>query len=104
MEPVELLTAAVIGAVYGVVYAGYGIITKREAGEQVSPKKATRSVVLFGVAGIIVSIRQGSAPSLAAIEQTTTEVAVIGVAFDMGWSGLRNRGYLDWVPGVSSGE
>lgn len=104
MEPVELLTAAALGAVYGIVYAVYGIITKRESGETVNPRKAARSVILFAAAGVVVSVRQGSAPSLTAIEQTTTEVAVIGVAFDFAWSGLRKRGYLDWVPGAGGGK
>lgn len=100
MEPLELLTAAVIGAVYGIVYAGYGVITKREQGEPVSVRKAARSAVLFGAAGVIVSLRQGTELSLTNVDQATTEVAVIGVVFDWGWSALKRNGYLDWIHSI----
>lgn len=102
MEPVDLLMSAAIGAVYGIVYAAYGIATKRGDDEPVKPKKAGRTLVLWAAAGIVVSVRQGGTITEGNIEQATAEVAVVGVAFDMLWSKLRRMGYLDWVPGVSA--
>lgn len=103
MEPVELLQAILVGAAFGIVYAVYGILTKRDPGEPINPRKAVRSVVLWGAAGIIVSVRRGTTLTEGNIETVVTEVAFIGIAFDMAWAGLRRHGYLDWVPGVNAG-
>lgn len=98
MEPASLLLAAAVGAVYGVVFALYGVITKKDPDEPVKVKKAARTTLLFAAAGVIVST-QGGQLTQSNIAQHVTEVGFIGVVFDMAWSRLRRSGYLDGILG-----
>lgn len=94
MQAVDFLAAIAIGSAHGLVYAVYGIITKRQSGEPLKPKKAFRTVVLFTAAGALVALRDG-ALAQGNIVRAQSQVAVLGILADMAYSAARRRGWLD---------
>lgn len=96
MEPTQLLLTALGGLVAGIVYASYGILTKKKEGEPVNPRKAARTVILFGTAGVLVAFRPAEVTQ-ANIQAALPDVAVVGIAFDMAWSRAQREG---WIPDV----
>lgn len=98
MDPTEILALAAVGAAYGLVYAVYGIATKKQSDEPIQVKKAIRTVVLFVAAGAVVSVQSGDLTQ-ATIEAHLGEVGVVGIVFDMAWARLRRAGYLGGILG-----
>lgn len=99
MGPLDLLAVVGMGALLGVAYAIAGIILKREEGEAIKPRKAARSIVLFGAAGIVIAASGGTV-TRAAIQANLDQVVIVGIAFDWLWARARRAGYLDWIDDI----
>ena len=94
MTPEEMAITLVIGAVYGLVFAVYGIITKKDPDEPIKPKKAVRTILLFTAAGALVAF-QGNPVTPDTVQAHLADVAVVGIVFDMAWPRIR-RLLEDW--------
>lgn len=78
----DQISSAIIGMAYGVVFGLYGVLTKKPKDEKFDPRKITRTILVFGAAGALVSVRGGDL-SPAQITSATAETAALGVIFDM---------------------
>lgn len=95
-EIASLVNKTLLGLTFGVLYGLYGFVTKRDPGEPFKTRKLLRTVVLWGAAGVVVAVADGtSALERGEIEKEVASVAVLGVAFDHAWAAARRSG---WIP------
>lgn len=83
------LEQAVIGLVAGVVFGLYGYMTKAPEGEPFDIRKISRTIAVYGAAGLLVGytgdpITQGN------VETATAVTVVLGEVADKGVSKLQN--------------
>lgn len=79
------IVAVAIGIVAGIIFGLNGYFTKRDADEPFSPKKAARTVVVFGAAGALVGYAGDPLTQSNVIAMTGT-TAILGKLVDEWWS------------------
>lgn len=94
MEPIQLVIAAVAGAVIGMSYGVVGLLTKREPNESVHIRKLCRTAAIFAAAGVVVAVGNGGDVTREAVRSAIPQVSVVGIIVDMVWARLVRSGVI----------
>lgn len=94
MEPLQLVMAAVAGAVIGMSYGVVGLLTKRDPEEPIQVRKLFRTAAIFAGAGVVVAIGNGGDVSREAVRSAIPQASVVGVVVDMIWARLVRSGVI----------
>lgn len=93
MEPREAALTFLYGVALGGMYGVYGYLTQKDPDEPFKPRKFGRTVTIWAAAAVVV-VGAGDPVNEENIKETTAQVAVAGVMFDMTWSWAKREGYL----------